>query len=52
MLELDFLQAFLENNREYVVEKYRDKTNLTVTNKQADPNNLLTEVDLTIQKRL
>ncbi len=51
MLELDFLQAFLENNREYVVEKYRDKTNLTVTNKQADPNNLLTEVDLTIQKR-
>ncbi|OQC05974.1 MAG: Inositol-1-monophosphatase [Candidatus Hydrogenedentes bacterium ADurb.Bin101] len=51
MLELDFIQTFLNTNRDYVLEKYRDKTNLTVTNKQADPNNLLTEVDLTVQKR-
>jgi len=51
MQELDFIKRFLENHREYVLEKYHDKAYLTVTNKQADPNNLVTEVDLTIQKR-
>lgn len=51
MLELDFIKNFLESNRGYVIDKYREKGLLTVTSKKADPNNLLTEVDLTIQKR-
>ena len=51
MQELDFIKSFLESNRGYVVDKYRDKSLVTVTSKKSDPNNLLTEVDLTIQKR-
>lgn len=51
MLELDFIKDFIESNCGYVQEKYRDKHLVTVTDKQDDPNNLLTEVDLTIQKR-
>lgn len=51
MQELDFIQDFLERNCGYVLDKYRDKHLVTVTSKKADPNDLLTEVDLTIQKR-
>jgi myo-inositol-1(or 4)-monophosphatase len=48
--DLEFIQDFLRRNWDYVLEKYRDKSRLTVTSK-ADPADLLTEVDLTIQKR-
>ena len=50
MREIDFIEQFLRRNMEYVVEKYRDKSLLTVTTK-GEPADLLTEVDLTIQKR-
>ena len=51
MQELEFIADFLQRNRDYVLEKYRDKQLVTVTSKKDDPNDLLTEVDLTIQKR-
>lgn len=51
MRELDFLASFLPENRAYVREKYAAKGSLIVTSKR-DANDLLTEVDLTIQKRL
>ncbi len=51
MVESDFIKTFLENNCGYVLDKFKDKYYLTVTSKKADPNNLVTEVDLTIQKR-
>ncbi len=48
--DLEFIQDFLKRNRDYVLEKFHDKSRLTVTSK-AEPADLLTEVDLTIQKR-
>ena len=48
--DLEFIQDFLRRNWDYVLEKYRDRSRLTVTSK-AEPADLLTEVDLTIQKR-
>ncbi len=50
MSELDFIQSFLRDNRDYVLEKYMGKTALTVTSKSS-ATDLLTEVDLTIQQR-
>ncbi len=50
MRELEFIQKFLEANVGYVQEKYAGRDALTVTTK-SDPNDLLTEVDLTLQKR-
>ncbi len=50
MNELAFITAFLRDNWTYVLDKYRDKRLLTVTSK-VNPNDLLTEVDLTVQKR-
>ena len=48
--DLDFIEGFLRRNWDYVLEKYRDKSRLTVTSK-SEPADLLTEVDLTVQKR-
>lgn len=50
MQELSFITKFLKGNRKYVLDRFRNKGDLTITSK-ADPNDLLTEVDLTIQKR-
>ncbi|MBI2423460.1 MAG: inositol monophosphatase [Candidatus Hydrogenedentes bacterium] len=50
MAELAFIQAFLEDNLAYARDKFRSRTELTVTSKR-DANDLLTEVDLTLQKR-
>lgn len=50
MNEKAFIERFLKDNSDYVVQKFREKQNLTVTSKDS-PTNLLTEVDLTIQKR-
>lgn len=51
MNELDFIKDFVNRNQTYVKEKYGNKSSVIVTNKNANPNDLLTEVDLTIQKR-
>lgn len=51
MNELNFIEAFLLENRAYVREKYAAKQDLIVTSKR-DANDLLTEVDLTIQQRI
>lgn len=51
MNELNFIETFLNENRAYVRDKYAAKTDLIVTSK-LDANDLLTEVDLTIQKRI
>lgn len=50
MNEKAFIETFLKDNSDYVVQKFQEKQNLTVTSKDS-PTNLLTEVDLTIQKR-
>lgn len=50
MTEIEFIERFLKENVGYVREKYSGKNALTVTEKD-DANDLLTEVDLTIQKR-
>ncbi len=50
MREIDFIRGFLKENVDYVREKYADKTAVTVSAK-AHASDLLTEVDLTIQKR-
>lgn len=50
MAETAFIETFLKSNLEYVRDKYADKTAITVTSK-AHPSDLLTEVDLTVQKR-
>ncbi|NLN93523.1 MAG: inositol monophosphatase [Candidatus Hydrogenedens sp.] len=50
MNEKTFIERFLKDNTNYVVQKYGEKQNLTVTSKDS-PTNLLTDVDLTIQKR-
>ena len=50
MNEMTFIETFLKENRTYVLEKFNDKPGLTVADKSS-PNDLLTEVDLTLQKR-
>ena len=50
MREIDFIEKFLRQSWDYVNEKYRDKNLVTITSK-GDPADLLTEVDLTVQKR-
>lgn len=50
MHEIEFIETFLRTNQTYVVEKFRNKESLTVANKNG-ANDLLTEVDLTLQKR-
>ncbi len=50
MPELAFITKFLKANRKYVLEKYRNKSEITIAAKE-DPSDLLTEVDLTVQKR-
>ncbi|HOJ70163.1 MAG TPA: inositol monophosphatase family protein, partial [Candidatus Hydrogenedentes bacterium] len=48
--ELDFIERFLKRISGYVVEKWESRHLVTVTSK-GDPADLLTEVDLTVQKR-
>ena len=50
MSEIALIEAFLKENADYVRDKYAVKSTITVASK-ADANDLLTEVDLTIQKR-
>jgi myo-inositol-1(or 4)-monophosphatase len=50
MTEIEFIKKFLEDNIDYAREKFQDRASLTVTEK-ADASDLLTEVDLTLQKR-
>lgn len=48
--ELEFIERFLKRVSGYVVEKWEARHLVTVTSK-GDPADLLTEVDLTVQKR-
>ena len=50
MSEIAFIEKFLRSNSEYVLEKFSNKQLLAVANKNGT-NDLLTEVDLTLQKR-
>lgn len=50
MNEITFIETFMRDNLEYTREKYRDRDSITVTSK-SDITDLLTEVDLTLQKR-
>lgn len=50
MTEIEFIAGFLQDNAAYALEKFSDRTELTVAQKR-DVNDLLTEVDLTLQKR-
>ena len=50
MQEMELIEHFFKENWNYVVDKYHDRGLVTVTTKK-DPSDLLTEVDLTIQKR-
>jgi myo-inositol-1(or 4)-monophosphatase len=50
MNEITFIETFLKANLEYTLEKYQDRDTITVTSK-SDATDLLTEVDLTLQKR-
>lgn len=50
MNEIEFIESFLRENRDYAREKWAGRQEITVTSKR-DANDLLTEVDLTIQKR-
>lgn len=50
MNELQFIENFLRDNAAYARDKFAMRGDLTVTAK-TDPNDLLTEVDLTLQKR-
>jgi len=50
MSEIEFIEKFLRSNHSYVIEKFRNKEFLTVASKSG-ANDLLTEVDLTLQKR-
>lgn len=50
MTEIGFIKQFLEDNIEYALEKFRGRDGLTVTSK-GEVTDLLTEVDLTLQKR-
>lgn len=48
--ELDFIERFLRRTSGYVAEKWESRHLVTVASK-GDPADLLTEVDLTVQKR-
>lgn len=50
MTEIDFIAKFLNENMSYAREKFAGRAEITVTSK-ASANDLLTEVDLTLQKR-
>ncbi len=50
MTEIGFIKCFLEDNIGYARAKFADRASLTVTSK-ANASDLLTEVDLTLQKR-
>jgi myo-inositol-1(or 4)-monophosphatase len=50
MTEIEFIKRFLEENIGYARDKFQDRSSLTVTSKR-DATDLLTEVDLTLQKR-
>lgn len=50
MSELAFIEGFLRGNMGYALEKFRGRAGVTVAEKR-DANDLLTEVDLTLQKR-
>lgn len=50
MTEIDFIRKFLQDNMPYARDKFVGREAITVTPKQ-DANDLLTEVDLTLQKR-
>lgn len=50
MTELGFIKQFLDDNINYAREKFRNRHSVTVTSKR-DATDLLTEVDLTLQKR-
>lgn len=50
MTELVFIKKFLEDNMAYARDKFAARDGITVTSKR-DANDLLTEVDLTLQKR-
>lgn len=50
MTELAFIESFLHANTAYALEKFRGRAGVTVAEKR-DANDLLTEVDLTLQKR-
>lgn len=50
MSEIAFIEKFLRNNQDYTLAKYAARQELTITSK-SDANDLLTEVDLTLQKR-
>lgn len=50
MSEIDFIAGFLRDNAPYAIEKFADREQLTVAQKR-DANDLLTEADLTLQKR-
>ena len=50
MHEIQLIEKFLRDNAGYVREKYLRRDTVTVTSK-GDPSDLLTEVDLTVQKR-
>jgi len=50
MTEIEFIEDFLRENAQYAREKYAMRQEITVTAKR-DANDLLTEVDLTLQKR-
>jgi myo-inositol-1(or 4)-monophosphatase len=50
MPELPFIAEFLEANAAYAMEKFGARAEITVAQKR-DANDLLTEVDLTLQKR-
>lgn len=50
MREIQLIESFLGEAAEYVREKYGRREMITVASK-GDPSDLLTEVDLTVQKR-
>lgn len=50
MPELPFIAEFLEANAAYALDKFGARAEITVAQKR-DANDLLTEVDLTLQKR-
>ena len=50
MTELEFIRKFLEENMAYAQDKFAAREGITVTSKK-NANDLLTEVDLTLQKR-
>ena len=50
MTEIQFIRRFMEDNIGYARDKFKDRAGITVTSKRS-ATDLLTEVDLTLQKR-